>query len=102
MRDTEGWRADGLPKLSQFFDAALPWVPGDQRCIYCPDRNASNPIRIEVSFGKSLIDTSLIGAERAASLQQQDGLFKLATFAPRLFRFSKWRDIHDRYLSAVP
>src|SRR6478735_2009228 len=98
MRDPEGWRTDGFPKFPQLFDTAFPWVPGNQRRIYCTDRNAGNPIRIEVGFGKSLIDTSLIGAERAAPLQQQDGLFKLATFAPGLFCFSRWRDFHDRYL----
>ena len=59
---------------------------------------ASNPIRIEVSFSKSLVDTSLIGTERAASLQQQDGLFKLARFEPKPFCFCRLRDIHDRYL----
>src|SRR5450755_2179630 len=96
MRNTQGWCADGFPELPQFFDTLLRRIAGDQCSVHGTDRNAGNPIRMEVSFGESLIDAGLIGAERPAALQQQNGLFKPATFDPRLFWFFRQRCIHDR------
>jgi len=35
-----------------------------------PDRNPGDPIRMQIGFGQRLVDSRLIGAERAAALQQ--------------------------------
>src|SRR5450755_3989503 len=94
MRDTQGWCADGFPELPQFFDTPLRRIAGDQCSVHGTDRNAGNPIRVEVGFRESLVDASLIGAERPSALQQQDGLFEPATFDPKLF--CRRRGIHHR------
>jgi hypothetical protein len=60
------------------------------------NRNAGHPIRMQVGFRDRLVDAGLIGAERAAALQQQNGLLEPRTFGAKLFCFWGWQNIHDR------
>ena len=50
--------------------------PGDDRRIDGADRDSGNPIGMQIGLGQRLINTRLIGAERAAALKQQRDLFK--------------------------
>ena len=49
-------------------------VAGDQRAIDGADRGADDPIRLDAAFHERLVDAGLIGAERAAALQDQHHL----------------------------
>jgi hypothetical protein len=46
-------------------------VPGDDRGIDAADRNAGDGIGLQSGLVQCLIDTGLIGAQRAAALQDQ-------------------------------
>ena len=66
---------DHLPELAQPLEAALRRVAGDQRRIDAADRDAVHPVGLEPRLVQRLIDARLIGAERAAALEdQRDGV----------------------------
>ena len=63
--------ADRFPELAQPLDTLFRRIPGDQGRVDRADRNASDPVRVQVRFGQGLVDAGLVGAERAAALQDQ-------------------------------
>src|SRR5262249_43476058 len=67
---------DRAPKLAQRVDATLRRIAGNDRGIDGADRDSGNPIRMQISLGQRLVNTRLIGAERAAALKQQRDLFE--------------------------
>ena len=71
IRDPKRRRADGLPEFPQSLDALVRRIAGDQGRVHGADRNAGDPIGMEVRLRQRLIDAGLIGAERASALQQQ-------------------------------
>ena len=65
-----------LPEGAQPLDASLRRIAGDERRIDGTDRDAGNPVGMEMGLGQGLVDPRLIGAERAAPLEQQCDLFE--------------------------
>ena len=72
----EGRSRDGLPKLAQRINATLRRIAGYNRRIDGANRDSGNPIGMQIRLGQRLINARLIGAERAATLQQQRDLFE--------------------------
>ena len=64
-------RGDALPEDLQPLQTPLRWIAGDDRRIDRADRYPAHPIRLDAGFVQRLIDTGLVGAERAAALQHQ-------------------------------
>ena len=69
--ETEGRVADEFPEFAQLGDACLPGIAGDDGGVDRPDRDARDPIGVEVDLGQCFVDARLVGAERAATLQQK-------------------------------
>jgi hypothetical protein len=69
--ETEGRLADEIPELAQLGDACLPGIAGDDGGVDRPDRDARDPIGVEVGLGQCFVDARLVGTERAATLQQK-------------------------------
>ena len=69
--EAHGRRGDYFPEFAQPVDTSFRRIAGDDRGIDCADRNADDPVRMKPSLGQRLINTRLIGAERAAPLQQK-------------------------------
>src|SRR5262249_5858011 len=62
------WRnRDRVPKLAQRVDPLLRRIAGDDRRIDGADRDSSYPIGMQIGLGERLIDTCLIGSQRAAA-----------------------------------
>ena len=59
------------PELAQSVDTRLRRVTGDDGGIDRSDRDAGNPVGMNIGFGQGLVDPRLIGAKRAAPLQKQ-------------------------------
>ena len=59
------------PKLAQPLDAGIGRVAGDDGGVYRTDRDAGDPVRMDVGFRQRLVDASLVCPERTAPLQQQ-------------------------------
>ena len=64
-------RGNGVPEFLEPFEPALRRVAGDDGGIDGADRDADHPIRFQPGLMQSLVDAGLIGAERAAALQNQ-------------------------------
>jgi hypothetical protein len=78
----EGRRCDGpggheVPELAQPVDPVLGRVAGDQRGIDGADRDAGDPVRLQLGLAERGIHAGLVGTERPAALQHQ-GLAGLA------------------------
>ena len=69
--DAERPRADGFPESTQSVDTLLRRIAGYQGRVYRSDRDAGDPVRVQVSFGQRLVDPGLLGTQRAATLQYQ-------------------------------
>jgi hypothetical protein len=69
--EAQGRVADEFPKLAQLGDACLPGIAGDDGGVDRPDRDARDPIGVEVGLGQCFVDARLVGTERAATLQQK-------------------------------
>jgi hypothetical protein len=63
-----------LPELFQPVDAFLAFIAGDDRGVDGADRNARDPFRFEPGPAQRMKGACLIGAERAATLQDQHAL----------------------------
>src|SRR5262249_1325172 len=61
---------DRLPKLAQRVDPLFRRIAGEDRRVDGADRDSGNPIGMQVGLGQRLINTSLVGAKRAAALKQ--------------------------------
>ena len=70
-----------LPEFAQPLDAPFRRIAGDQRRVDRADRNARDPVGMQIGLGQRLIDAGLIRAERAAALQQQGDPFELCALA---------------------
>jgi hypothetical protein len=75
--DAQRGRADGLPKFAKSIHALVGGIAGDDCCIDRADRDSRDPIRMKIRLSQGLIYPSLVGAERTASLEQQDNLLEL-------------------------
>ena len=73
-------RGDRVPEFLEPFQPALRWVAGDDRGVDGADRDADHPIRFQPGLMQRLVDAGLIGAERAAALQDQAD--PIAAFRP--------------------
>src|SRR5262245_24325140 len=60
---------DPLPKFLKLGQAVFALVAGDDGGIDRADRSADDPVRLDRGFVQRLVNTDLIGAERAAALQ---------------------------------
>ena len=67
-------RRHHLPEFLQALDALLALIAGDDRGVDGADRDAGDPFRLEIEVTQGLIGAGLIGAERAAALQDQHRL----------------------------
>src|SRR6187200_1587344 len=61
-----------LPELAQRWHAIVSLVTGDERSVDRPDRCSNHPVGFDAGLVQRLVDTGLIGAERAATLQHHD------------------------------
>jgi hypothetical protein len=62
---------DAIPENPKPLEATLRRIAGDDRRIDAADRNAADPVRLHAFFVQGLIDTGLVGAKRAAALQDE-------------------------------
>ncbi len=69
--DAEGRGRHRLPEGAQLLDPLLRRIAGDQRRIDGADRDAGDPVRVEIGLGQRLVGTGLIGAQRAAALEEE-------------------------------
>jgi hypothetical protein len=90
-----------LPEFTQLLETHFRWIAGNKSRIDRSDRDARNPIRIEMRLGQRLVDSRLIGAEGAAALKQQRDAFErrpglhLVRLSTQRFRLV-CRHVHSR------
>ena len=75
---------DAPPEFLQLAEPILRLVAGDQAGVDRADRRADHPIGLDAGLVQRLVDAGLVGAERAAALQDEDDL---AALRLKLFRF---------------
>jgi len=63
-----------VPEFLQPLDALFALIAGDDRGVDRADRDAGDPVRLEIEMTQRLVGAGLVGAERAATLQNQHGL----------------------------
>src|SRR4029453_90923 len=69
------WRADQVPELPKLVDARGRRISSNDRSVDGTDRNARDPVRVQIRFSKGLVDAALVGAQRPAALKgQRDAL----------------------------
>src|SRR5262245_47388779 len=66
--------AHASPEFLQSLEPVRRLVAGDQTGIDRADRCADDPIRLDAGLVEGLIDPSLVGPERAATLEYEDDL----------------------------
>jgi len=69
--DAKRRRGHRFPELAQPLDPLGRRVAADQGGVDGADGNPGDPVGMQVGFGQRLVDAGLIGAQRAAALQQQ-------------------------------
>ena len=52
--------------------------------LIAPMEMPGDPVRVQVGLGQRLVDAALVGAERAAALQEQGDAFEVGAFAPHI------------------
>src|SRR5947209_6683523 len=60
-----------LTWVAPTLDPPLGRIAGDEGRVERANRDAPDPVRVQVGLGQRLIDAALVGAQRAAALQQQ-------------------------------
>ena len=65
---------DSAPELVQCLEAAVGGVAGNQCAVDRADRCADHPIRLDACLMQRLVDADLVGAQRAATLHDQNHL----------------------------
>src|SRR5260221_4579850 len=75
------------PEFLQPVEAILGLVARDQTGVDGADRRADDPIRLDPGFMQCLIDARLVGAERAAALEDKDDLPMLLRWLLRALGF---------------
>src|SRR5436309_4934268 len=68
------WRRDHLPEFLETLDPLFTRIAGDDRRVDRADRDAGDPFRFEIKVTQGLIGAGLIGAKRAAALQNKHAL----------------------------
>src|SRR5439155_2758391 len=68
------WRRNHLPEFLETPDPFFARIAGDDCGVDGADRDAGNPLRLEIEVTQCLIGAGLIGAERAAALQNKHAL----------------------------
>jgi len=66
--DAEIWLGHGFPECAQLLNAPFRRIAGDDGCIHGADRDAGDPIRMQVRLRQRLIDAGLICPKSASSL----------------------------------
>jgi hypothetical protein len=56
------------PKLAKPVNSGFGRIARNNRSVDRSNRNARNPIRMDVGFGQGLVNASLVGSEGAAAL----------------------------------
>src|SRR4029079_14238498 len=76
IRERPGEQAAGhtLPEFAQALDPSFGWVPGDDRPVDGANGCAGNPGRNLAGFAQGLAGPGLIGAKRAAALEDKNDL----------------------------
>ena len=69
-------RGYAFPERAQPFDPLFRGIARDQGRIDSADRDAGDPIRLDIGFGERLVDASLIGAQRTPALQDESNTFE--------------------------
>ena len=93
-------RRNHLPEFLQPLDALSRLVAGDDRGVDGADRDAGNPVRLEIAMAQRLIGAGLVGAERAAALQDEHALrlrgrrcgWRIGRISIMTFRRSEYRN----------
>ena len=67
---------DLLPECPELLDAPLGRIAGDHRAVDRADRDASDPIRMQLGLRQRVVDAGLVGAECTTALQQQGNAFE--------------------------
>ena len=75
--DAEIWLGHGFPECAQLLNAPFRRIAGDDGCVHGADRDAGDPIRMQVRLRQRLIDAGLICAKSASSLQDQRDALEL-------------------------
>ncbi len=70
---------DQLPEGAQPFHALALFVAGDDGGVDGADGDARHPVGNDVVGGQRFVGAGLIGAQRPAALEDQDGLFRVCT-----------------------
>jgi hypothetical protein len=63
-----------VPELAQAVEPVLRRVAGDDGAVDGAYRGADHPVRLQAGFVHGLVHAQLVGAQRAAALQDQDDL----------------------------
>jgi hypothetical protein len=63
-----------LPEFPETLEALVNRIAGDDAGVDRPDRGADDPIGLDLRFMQGLVDATLIGPERTASLQNEHDL----------------------------
>ncbi|MEY9429513.1 hypothetical protein ABIF96_006001 [Bradyrhizobium ottawaense] len=75
---------DALPEDAQRLEPLFRLVAGDDGGVDRADRDTADPVGLDAGLVQRLIDTGLVGAERAAALQhQRDAIAAFGPPAPR-------------------
>ena len=65
-----------LPERPELRDPLVRRIAGDDGGVDRADRDAGDPVGIDLGLGERGVDPGLVGAERAAALQHQGDAFK--------------------------
>ncbi len=63
-----------IPEFAKAIEAPAGFIAGDDGGVDGADGGADHPVRFDTGFVKRLIDAALVGAERAAALEDQNHL----------------------------
>jgi hypothetical protein len=75
---------DPAPEFLQLRESVLWLVAGDDGGVDRADRRSDQPVGLDPGLVQGLVDAGLVGAERAAALEDEDDLaeLRLQIFAP--------------------
>jgi hypothetical protein len=96
---------DALPERTQFVDARLRRIAGNQRTVDGADRNAGDPVGTKIGLGQCPIDPSLIRTERTTALdEERDALERRSrplSAKPHRLMLERAAEVGPRRLSRV-
>ncbi len=73
-RAPQGLALHAVPELPELVEAIPGGIAGDDARVDRSDRGADDPIGLDFRLVQGLVDAALIGAERAAALQDEHDL----------------------------